>query len=161
LVFGLISGEFGFIGSWFAACIVRIMTYKQSADAGDPQTYGIIGASMDVHTELGCGFHERVYREPFALELAARHVPFEREVKFPIRYKGRIMPVAYRVDFICYREILVELKALQTIGPTEEAQVINYLRASNLKRALVINFGGRSLQFKRLVWGYGGEALCR
>jgi GxxExxY protein len=123
-------------------------------DARDPQTFGIIGAGMDVHTELGCGFHERVYRHPFALELSARGIPFVREKKFPIIDKGRVMPVRYRVDFICFGEILVELKALKAIGPIEYAQVINYLRATKLRRALLLNFGARSLQYRRIVWDY-------
>src|SRR5262245_29390370 len=86
----------------------------------DAQTYEIIGAGMDVHRELGCGFHERVYRHPFAIELAARRVPFRTEVRFPIVYKGQVMPVHYRVDFVCFDDVLVELKALGCIGPLEQ-----------------------------------------
>ena len=123
--------------------------------SSDPQTYQIIGAAMEVHTVLGCGFLEQVYHEPFCIELAARRIPFTREVRFPIVYKGQQMPVAYRCDFVCYGSVIVELKALGSIGPLEESQAINYLRAANLSRALVINFGARSLQHKRVVWRYG------
>jgi GxxExxY protein len=118
----------------------------------DQQTYQIIGAAMAVHTELGCGFLEAVYSEPFGIELAARRIPFESNVKCPIVYKGRTLAVYYRVDFICYGEIIVELKALSGIGPLEVAQAINYLRASNRTRALILNFGARSLQYTRVIW---------
>ena len=120
--------------------------------ANDRQTFEIIGAAMEVHKELGCGFLERVYREPFALELTSRGVPFERERKFRVRYKGRLMPSSYVVDFLCYGEIVVELKALSALSPVDHAQAINYLRVSGHRRALLINFGARSLQFKRIVW---------
>ena len=89
---------------------------------------------------------------PFAIELAARNVPHLAEDAFPIVYKGTQMPVVYRVDFVCFGRILVELKALPAIGPLEHAQVINYLKASKLQRALILNFGARSLQYKRVVW---------
>ena len=118
----------------------------------DEQTYEIIGAAMEVHRELGCGFHERVYRHPLKIEFAARGVSFRSEVRFPVIYKGQPMPTVYRVDFVCFGAILVELKALASIGPLEFSQVINYLKAAKLRRALLLNFGARSLQFKRVVF---------
>jgi GxxExxY protein len=117
----------------------------------DAQTFDIIGAAMDVHRELGCGFHERVYRYPFGIELTARGVAFRTEVKFPIVYKGNTLPVSYRVDFVCFDAVVVELKALPSIGALEHSQMINYLKASKSQRGLIINFGARSLQFKRVV----------
>ena len=83
-------------------------------------------------------------------------VPFKEEVSLPIDYKGPRLRVSYRVDFICWGEVVIELKALQTIGPLEMAQALNYLRAAGLHRALVLNFGARSFQFKRVVWDYRG-----
>ena len=74
----------------------------------------------------------------------------------PIDYKGHRLKVVYRVDFICWGEVSIELKALHTIGPLEMAQALNYLRAARLHRALVLNFGARSFQFKRVVWDYRG-----
>src|SRR5262245_6872874 len=115
----------------------------------DPQTFEIIGAAMAVHSELGCGFLEPVYRAAFAIELAEREIPFEREVILPVSYRGRVLPVSYRADFVCYEGVIVELKAIRAIGPVEEAQVINYLKAANLQRALILNFGNNSLHFKR------------
>jgi GxxExxY protein len=118
----------------------------------DRQTFEIIGAALEVHKALGCGFLERVYRDPFAIELSSRGIPFERERTFRVRYKGRVMPTSYVIDFLCYGEVVVELKALAALGPIDHAQVINYLRVCDLRRALLLNFGTRSLQFKRIVW---------
>jgi GxxExxY protein len=120
--------------------------------AYDSQTYDIIGCAMDVHREKGCGFLERVYQQCMAIELRARNVPFKQQVTLPITYKGLTLSSRYCVDFICYGEVLVELKALASLTPADDAQVINYLRASDLERAVLLNFGARSLQYKRLVW---------
>lgn len=117
----------------------------------DLQTYAIIGAAMEVHRELGYGFLEAVYQEALAVELTHRNVPFERESLIPVRYKNTILETGYRADFLCYNEIIVELKALKSLTGTEEAQTINYLKGSGLKRALLINFGARSLEYKRIV----------
>ena len=119
----------------------------------DPDTYAIIGAAMAVHSELGCGFNERVYREALAIEFALRELPFEREVRLTVAYKQHTLPVTYRVDFVC-RGVLVELKAVETILPVHEAQLLNYLKASGLRRGLLLNFGGKSLGYVRKVNGY-------
>jgi GxxExxY protein len=121
------------------------------SEADDPQTYTIIGAAMAVHRELGCGFLEAVSREALAIELHERRIPFVREARLQVRYRNRILPVFYTVDFICYDDVLVELKALRTIGPLEEAQLINYLRIARRRRGLLLNFGATSLQRKRFV----------
>jgi GxxExxY protein len=121
----------------------------------DAQSYAIIGAAMEVHRELGCGFLERAYQEALAMELSSRGIPFKREVKFAIVYKSRLLPLTYVVDFVCYDSVVVEVKALAAIGPNERAQAINYLRVSGLKRGLLLNFGARSLQCRRVVWDQG------
>jgi GxxExxY protein len=121
------------------------------SDFDDPQTYSIIGAAMVVHRELGCGFLEAVSREAFTIELQERGIPFVREARLPIRYRNRVLPLTYTVDFICYDEVLVELKALHAIGPNETAQLINYLRLARRRRGLLLNFGTTSLQHKRIV----------
>jgi GxxExxY protein len=118
----------------------------------DPQTYAIIGAAMEVHRQLGHGFLEAVYQEALAVELTARGISFEREVVLPIRYKGQLLQCGYRADFICFGEIVVELKAISQLTGTDEAQTINELKAINLNRALLINFGMPSLEYKRLVF---------
>ena len=117
----------------------------------DPQTYKIIGAAMAVHRELGCGFLEAVSREALTIELRERGIPFVREARLPVHYRDRLLPLFYTVDFICYDEVLVEVKALRAIGPVEKAQLINYLRVAGRSRGLVLSFGAASLQHKRLV----------
>ncbi len=118
----------------------------------DPQTHAIIGAAFEVHTVLGPGFLEPVYQDALAQELRERGVPFDREVTLHVRFKGRVLPSFYRVDFVCYGEVLVELKANAQIWPFDQAQVINYLKAGRFQRGLILNFGRRSLEWKRLVF---------
>jgi GxxExxY protein len=120
----------------------------------DEQTYAIIGAAMEVHKTLGHGFLEAVYQEALAAELTLRTIPFRREVELPVHYKGIRLNAGYRVDFICYEEVIVELKALDSLTGRERAQVINYLKASGLSLALLFNFGASSLQHERLVHNY-------
>lgn len=117
----------------------------------DERTYAIIGAAMEVHSTLGHGFLEAVYQEALALELTARGIPFEKEVSIPIRYKGQQLGTPYRADFVCYGCIIVELKALASIGGLEEAQVIHYLKATGYELALLLNFGAPRLQQKRII----------
>jgi GxxExxY protein len=118
----------------------------------DPQTYAVIGAAMEVHRQLGHGFLEAVYQEALAVELTAREIPFQREVILPVRYKGQLLQCGYRADFICFGEIVVELKAISQLTGTDEAQIINELKATHLNRALLINFGASSLEYRRLVF---------
>jgi GxxExxY protein len=122
--------------------------------AGDSDTYAVIGAAMAVHSELGHGFLENVYRAALQIELARRAIPFRVEVPLPILYKGERLPLNYRVDFTCWDSILVEVKALDAIRSTELGQIINYLKAARLHRGLLLNFGGPSLQYRRVVWGW-------
>ena len=90
-------------------------------------------------------------RPPLALEFAARAVPYVGEVWFPLSYKGTLIGLRYRADFVCFREIIVEIKAVRRLTEIEEAQTLNYLKASGLRRALLLNFGSGSLQFRRFV----------
>ena len=122
-----------------------------NADVRDSETYAVIGAAMEVHRTLGQGFLENVYQESLAIEFVRQGIPFKREVALPISYKGTPLPCTYRVDFLCYDNLLIELKALASLSSNEEAQIINYLRASQHKKALLLNFGAYSLQHKRFV----------
>jgi GxxExxY protein len=124
----------------------------------DDQTYQIIGAALEVHRELGCGFLEPVYQEAFELELANRKIPFWAQVEVPVFYKGQKLRAFYRADALCYDSVIVELKALGKLGEVETAQVLNYLKAGRCERGLLINFGARSLQHQRYVWSYGERA---
>jgi GxxExxY protein len=117
----------------------------------DPRTYAIIGAAMEVHRQLGCGFLEAVYQEAMELELAERGVPFQPQIDIPVRYKGWVLKTLYRPDFLCYGAVVVELKALTQSGAIEEAQVINYLKGTGYEIGLLLNFGRTSLQSKRYI----------
>ena len=108
---------------------------------------------MEVHRQLGCGFLETVYQEALALELREREIPFRRELLFPVSYKGYRLNSQYRPDFICFDSVIVELKALSTLSSVEDSQLINYLKVTGYHTGLLLNFGTRSLQQRRFVWG--------
>lgn len=118
----------------------------------DPQSHAVIGAAFEVNRVLGCGFLEQVYQDALALEFTERGIPFDRQVGLRIMFKRRVLPSFYRVDFVCFGELLVELKASMQILPIDQAQMINYLKATRFERGLLLNFGGRSLEWKRFVF---------
>jgi len=117
----------------------------------DPQTYAIIGACMAVHTELGNGFAESVYQDALAVELRASSIPFLRERKLQVTYKGQLLQSYYKADFVCYESIIVECKAVTAFAPTHDLQVLNYLKATRFERALLVNFALPRLYYKRLI----------
>lgn len=119
----------------------------------DDETYAVIGAAMEVHRVLGHGFLEAPYAASLRIELRHRGIPFATEVPFSLRYKGEPLELMYRPDLICFDSIIVEVKALPGIGGAEVGQVINYLRVSGLRRGLLLNFGTRSLGYRRIVFG--------
>jgi len=110
----------------------------------------IIGAAMEVHTILGPGFLESVYEESLAYEFELRKITFERQKIFSVFYKGRDVKT-FVVDFVANDAVIVEVKAIREITEIEKLQVINYLKASGLEVGLVLNFGAKSLDFKRLI----------
>jgi len=122
------------------------------ADKRDPQTYNIIGAAMEVYQHLGNGFLEQVYQEALAKEFTKRDIPFQKEVQLTIFYKGEPLNCTYRADFVCYENIIVELKALDNLSGNEESQIIHYLKVTGFQRGLLINFGASAIQFKRFVY---------
>lgn len=115
-------------------------------------TYKIIGAAMVVHKELGCDFLEPVYQEGLELEFISQKIPYKREEKIEIFYKKQLLSKYYIADFICYNKIIVEIKALSDLTTTHEAQILNYLKATQCKVGLLINFGKKSLEYKRFVY---------
>jgi GxxExxY protein len=115
----------------------------------DPETYAIIGAAMEVHRGLGNGFLEGVCQD--ALEIAQRNLPFQREQQVPVLYKGVTLGTPYRADFVCHGSIIVELKAIKALTDVESAQVLHYLKATGLERALLINFGTQRLEYRRFI----------
>jgi GxxExxY protein len=119
----------------------------------DPQTYEIIGAAMEVHRELGDRFLEAVYRAALAIEFTRRRIPFRTEVEMPVEYKGICLSCGYRADFVCFDNVLVEVKATTALVPANQAQLLNQLKATKHRRGILINFRTPSLEYKRMVFG--------
>jgi GxxExxY protein len=115
------------------------------------ESYAIIGAAMEVHRTLGKGFLESVYQESLGVELKKRQIPFSRDHLLELFYKGDKLNKYFVADFICFEKIVLELKSVSFLTNDHEAQVFNYLKATKLNLALLINFGANSLQYKRIV----------
>ena len=105
------------------------------------EVFAIVGAAMAVYNELGPGFLEAVYHEALEIEFAARGIPFESHQSLRIIYKGRTLKKGYEADFVCYQQIVVEIKAIDRLTGKDEAQLLNYLKATGLHVGLLINFG--------------------
>jgi GxxExxY protein len=113
-------------------------------------THKIIGCAMKVHSTLGNGFQEVIYQRCLAIELKNAGISFQREIEVPIFYDGHEVGTR-RADFIVEKKVLVELKAMVVLEDVHLAQALNYLEAYRLEIGLLINFGSRSLEFKRLL----------
>lgn len=111
---------------------------------------------MEVHKELGSGFLEAVYQEALERELNSWQIPFHAQPVVQIHYKSEPLGKTYQPDFVCFDGVLVEIKALATLSGTEEAQ-INYLKATGISVGLLINFGSKSLEYKRFVYSDNPE----
>lgn len=116
------------------------------------ESYRVIGLCMEVHTELGMGFKEIVYKDALELEFKQNQIPYRRERRFDIEYKGHILPHSYNADFIVYDLIVLEVKASSMIVTGFVKQTINYLKASNLQLGIIANFGQPSFVSKRVVF---------
>jgi GxxExxY protein len=115
-------------------------------------THSIIGAAMEVHSTLGPGFLEGVYQEALEMELVRRGIRFIAQQDLEIQYKGVALKHKYKPDFMVDGRVVVEIKAATQLTDVDMAQAINYLKATGYKVALVINFGGWSLEWRRVVY---------
>ncbi|MDI1242955.1 MAG: GxxExxY protein [bacterium] len=116
------------------------------------ETYEIVGAAMDVYYTMGVGFLEPVYQEALAIEFSRRRIPFEREKKLELYYKGTKLNKTYSPDFVCFDDIVLELKVVPQITGGHAAQLINYLKVMQKRLGLLMNFGGTpKLDWKRYV----------
>lgn len=114
------------------------------------ESYNIIGAAMEVHNTIGCGFTEPVYQDALEKEFILRNIPYHREKEIPIFYKGEPLDKTFRVDFLCYNAIIVELKAVTDFTEAHYAQVYNYLKAGNFSLGILINFSKTKLIYERI-----------
>jgi GxxExxY protein len=117
------------------------------------ESYQIIGAAMEVHRLLGCGFVEAVYQEALEKEFSLRGIPFEREKELTVSYKGNTLTKTFKADFVCYNKIILELKAVKEFADEHYAQIYNYLRASGMDLGILINFGTASIEYERVPAG--------
>lgn len=116
------------------------------------EVYEVVGAAMDVYYQLGRGFLEPVYQEALEIELARRNIPFEPQCRLTINYKGQALGKKYIADLICFRQIIAELKVCERLSGTEEAQILNYMKATQKHVGLLFNFGSAiRLEWRRYV----------
>ena len=105
------------------------------------EVYAIVGAAMDVYWQLGRGFLESVYQEALGIEFRRRRIPFEAQEEIVIHHKGEALKKKYVADFICYAQIVIELKALEGLCGRDVGQLLNYMKATRFNVGLLINFG--------------------
>ena len=115
------------------------------------EIYEIVGLCMEVHNSLGKGHNEKVYGDALEFEFKLNKIDYIREQKYTIEYKGIQLPSYYYSDFTIYNNIILEIKAIQTLTSSETKQVLNYLAASKCNLGLLVNFGEDSLKYKRII----------
>ena len=115
------------------------------------ESYQIIGRCMEVHSHLGAGFLEIVYKDALELEFQKANIPYEREKMYEVQYKGIILPHLFYADFVVYDKIILEVKGVSGIADEFIAQAVNYLKVSSNQLALLVNFGEPKLNYKRIV----------
>jgi GxxExxY protein len=118
----------------------------------EKETYALIGACMEVHKHLGQGFSEIVYKDALEVELTLLGIPFERERKYEVLYKGHILKHYYVADFVVFGKIILEAKCGTDIISDHISQTINYLKTSKNEIGYVVNFARPSLQYKRIIF---------
>ena len=115
------------------------------------ESYKIVGACMKVHRTLGAGFLEAVYQIALEKEFTSQNIPFSSQVKLPVFYEGESLGKYYVADFVCYDKIVVEIKSASFISDPQEKQLVNYLKATGKELGILVNFGAKSLQYKRVI----------
>ena len=115
------------------------------------ESYQIIGKCMEVHNNLGAGFLEIVYKDALELEFKNSGIPYEREKKYEVNYKGAVLPHKFYADFVVFDKIILEVKGVSGIAEEFVAQALNYLKVSGNKLALIVNFGELRLNSKRII----------
>ena len=115
------------------------------------ESFTIIGKCFEVYNNLGPGFLEIVYKDALEYEFRKAGIPFEREKEYTVNYKGQILPHKFYADFVVYNKIILEIKAVKIMTDAFNAQAINYLKVSNNKLALLVNFSESKLNSKRIV----------
>ncbi|MEI8202806.1 MAG: GxxExxY protein [Bacteroidota bacterium] len=129
-----------------------LLTYSDKKYPFQNETYKIIGICMEVHRILGKGLLEIVYKDALEYEFNAKNIPYEREKKYEVQYKGIILPHYFFADFIVFNKIILEVKAQKEIVDEHYSWVINYLGISKCKLGLIVNFGEKSLVTKRVIF---------
>lgn len=115
------------------------------------ESYRIIGICMNIHSTMGNGFLEAVYSEILEKEFIKNGIPFQREIKLDLFFNGEKLNKKYKADFVCYDEIILEIKSVSFLHENFTKQTLNYLKATNKKLGLLINFGEKSLKYKRII----------
>jgi len=115
------------------------------------EVFKLVGFCMEVHRELGKGQDEVLYKDALVVELQCAKIHFARELDYEVTYKGMVLPHHYRADFIVWNKILFEAKAVERLTEAHVKQVLNYLAVSKLELGLLVNFGGDSLEWKRVI----------
>lgn len=115
------------------------------------ESYRIIGICMSIHSALGSGFLEAVYNEVLEKEFIKNDIPYKKEVKLDLFYNGEKLNKKYKADFVCFDSIILEIKSVSFLHENFSRQTLNYLKATNKKLGLLINFGEKSLKHKRII----------
>jgi GxxExxY protein len=124
------------------------------------ESYAIVGACFEVYKRMGCGFFEAVYQECLEIEFEYRGVPFQSQREFTLQYRELKLKQWFKADFLCYGQILVEIKAVSTLADEHRAQVINYLNATKLQLGILVNFGHHpKLEYERFILTEKGSGI--
>ncbi|NSW93822.1 MAG: GxxExxY protein [Bacteroidales bacterium] len=121
------------------------------------ESYRIIGSCLAVYNKLGSGFLESVYQEALEIQFNKDKIPFEKEKKLRIKFDDKQLDKFFKADYVCFDSIIVELKATPFIHKNDIAQVLNYLRATDMRLGILVNFGEKSLTYKRVINSHSSQ----